>query len=468
MKKLLILSILLVICLPTLAQPGIIAIKNATVINVKNGKLIKNQTILIEGNKITSINNKSVVPKSATVVDAKGKYVLPGLWDMHAHAFSDRRLEWLFPLLIANGVTGVRDLATGVSFDSIHMIRNKVKEGKLLGPRFGAVTHKVFNAAVNNAYPSIAAPNPNEARELVRLYKQQGMDFIKPYNQLSREVLLAIMDEAKLQGLPVGGHVPYAISAAEASDLGFISIEHNTDILVSCSGNETTLRQELDTLPRNLAIASAPRMEVEFKAIQTFDEKKATELFKRFARNGTWMCPTLVIPIRSVKTTDELAQDDRLKYIPKRFRDQWYTQMQQRNRSINLESGKLLLKKRIEIVGLMQRSGVNILAGTDFMNPYVYPGFSMHDELELLVQGGLSPLQALQAATINAAKFFHKESELGTVEQGKLADLIILDENPLEQITNTKKIYAVIVNGRVLLRPDLDRLLSDVYTLQNK
>ena len=468
MKKVLILSTLLASYVSLLSQTNLIAIRNATVINVKNGTLIKNQTIIIEGNKITSVNNKVAVPKSATIVDAKGKYVLPGLWDMHAHAFTDRKFEWLFPLLIANGVTGVRDMASGASFDTINLIRNQVKEGKLLGPRFGAVTQKVFNAAVNPAYPSIAAPTPKVARDLVKLYKQNGMDFIKPYNQLSREVLLAIMDEAKLQGLQVGGHVPYEISAAEASDLGFVSIEHNTDILVSCSAIETDLRRELDTLPPNLAIGAAPRLEVEYKAIQKFDEKKAMELFKRFVRNGTSLCPTLAIPVRSVKTTDELAQDDRLKYLPKRFRDQWYNQMQQRNRSISPEKGKLLLEQRISIVGLMQRAGINILAGTDFMNPYVYPGFSLHDELELLVQGGLSPLQALQAATINGAKFFNREMEFGTVEKGKLADLVILDANPLEQITNTRKIYAVITNGRLLSRTDLDKLLSDVYNLQNK
>ena len=464
MRKLLILPILSLICLHCLAQRGIIAIRNATVIDMNNGRLISNQTIIIEGNKITSVNSKAVIPKAAIILDAKGKYVLPGLWDMHAHAFTDRRFEWLFPLLIANGVTGVRELGTGVSFDSIHLIKNQITEGKLLGPRFGTVTQRAFNGTGIPGYPIMAVTNSNEARELVRLYKQQGIDFIKVYNQLSREVLLAIIDEAKLQGLPVAGHVPFAISAAESSDLGFVSIEHNTDILLSCSIDDSVLRSELDTL-KNLAIGAAPRQEVEFKAMQSFDEKKATELFKRFIRNGTSICPTLVIPIRSVKTTDELAQDDRLKYIPKRFRDQWYNQMQQRNRSIHPEKGNLLLKKRISIVGLMQRTGVNILAGTDFMNPYVYPGFSMHDELELLVQGGLSPLQALQTATINPVKFLHREKDLGTIEKGKLADLIILDENPLEQITNTKKIFAVIADGKLLSRADLDEMLAKVCAL---
>jgi len=468
MKKLLLFLFIICISFLGFTQTGIIVIKDATVIDVSTGKLINNQTVLIEGNKITSIGNKVAIPKTATIVEAKGKFLMPGLWDMHAHAFSDRRYEWLFPLLIVSGVTGVRDLATAVSFDSVHLIIKHVDEGNLVGPRFGAVTQKIFNGANIPGYPVMTVTNSNEARELVRLYKQQRMDFIKVYNQLSPEILRVIVDEAKLQGMPVAGHVPYAIGAAEASDLGFVSIEHNTDILMSCSGDETKLRAEMDTLPRSLATGAAPRVAIEFKAMQSFDEKKAIDLFKRFIRNGTSMCPTLVVPMRSLKTTDELALDDRLKYIPKNTRDQWYNQMNQRNLYNNRENIKLLLEKRISIVGLMQRTGVTILAGSDFPNPYIYPGFSLHDELELLVHGGLSPLQALQAATKNAVKFLHLEKELGTVEKGKLADLILLDENPLEKISNTRKINAVIANGRLFSRADLDKLLADVYNLQNK
>jgi imidazolonepropionase-like amidohydrolase len=467
MRKLLLLFFLFLICHAAFSQTGNIAIENATVIDMSNGKLIRNQTILIEGNKIISVKNKTDVPGNATIIDAKGKYVIPGLWDMHTHAFSDRRFEWVFPLLIANGVTGVRELGTSMSFDSINLITNQVIEGKLLGPRFGAVTQLVFNGNTNPNWPFMAVTDPNDARRLVKLYKQQGMSFIKVYNTLSREVLQAIVDEARIQGLPVLGHVPIAITVTEASDLGFISLEHGIDILVSCSGDETQLRNELDTLPKNLSPASGRRQHVEFKAVQSFDEKKATDLFKRFVRNGTSICPTLAIHARSVKTTDELAKDDRMKYMPKQTRDRWYTQMSQANRPQTDDKQKVLLDKRISILGLMQRSGVNILAGTDFPNPYIYPGFSMHDELELFVQGGLTPLQALQSATINAAKFLHKEKETGTVEKGKLADLIILDANPLEQISNSKKIFAVIANGRLFERKDLDNLLDGVYKLLN-
>ena len=462
MKKLLILAILFSICSSMDAQPIRIAITNATVIDMNNGNLIKNQTIIIEGNTITSVSGKSAVPKNATVIDAKGKYVMPGLWDMHAHAFADRKFEWLFPSLIANGVTGVRELGTGVPYDSIHLIIKQVNEGKLVGPRFGAVTQLIFNGTPMPGWPIMAVTNPSDARELVKKHKENGMDFIKVYNTLAPEILLAITEEAKLQGLPVGGHVPYEMSAGEASDLGFVSIEHNTDIIMSCSSNETILRPQLDSF-KNLGTGASRRQEIEFKAMQTFDEQKAIELFKKFVRNGTSLCPTLVIPARNIKTADELAKDDRTKYIPQSLRDRWYNQMSQIPRGNPSDPRiKLLLEKRISIVGLMQRSGVNILAGSDFPNPYVYPGFSLHDELELLVQGGLTPLQALQAATINAAKFFHREKDLGTIEKGKLADVIILDENPLDKIGNSKKLFAVVANGRVFMRKDLDELLNQV------
>ncbi len=467
MRKLQILFLLLLICYQGFSQTNLIAIRDATIIDVTSGKLINNQTVLIEGNKITSIGNRVTIPKTATIVEAKGKFLMPGLWDMHAHAFSDKRYEWLYPLLIANGITGVRELATAVSFDSVHLIIKLVNEGKLIGPRFGAITQKIFNGIPLPGFPVMSVTNANEARELVRLFKQQHMDFIKVYNQLSPEILRVIADEAKLQGMPVAGHVPYAIGAAEASNLGFTSIEHNTDILMSCSSDETKLRAEMDTLPQNLGPGAGRRLAVEFKAVQTFDEKKAIELFKRFIRNGTAMCPTLIVPMRNLKTADEIAVDDRLKYIPKYMRENWYNQMNQRNVYSNKENLKLLLDKRISIVGLMQRTGVTILAGSDFPNPYIFPGFALHDELELLVQGGLSPLQALQAATTNAVKFLHKEKELGTIEKGKLADLILLDENPLENISNTRKINAVVANGRLFSRSDLDKLLADVYNLQN-
>ena len=461
----LILLIISFFTLHSFAQTTTVAIKDVAVIDMKSGKVNKGQTVIIEGNRIISIKPNGAIPTNAVVIEANGKYLIPGLWDMHAHAFTDRKFEWLFPLLIVNGITGVRDLATSLPFDSIHFIRKEIAEGRLLGPRFGEVTQRTFNGIPLPGIPIMEVTTADEARKQVQFYKQQGMDFVKVYNQLTREMFLAIVDEAKLQKIPFAGHVPYGMSAGEVSDLGQLSIEHNTDILVSCSSDEVKLRQELDSLPRTIAIGAAPRQNVDIKAMQTFDEQKAIRLFNRFKQNGTWMCPTLVIPQRSLKNVDELSQDDRLQFIPQRFRDQWSTQMRQRNINPPNENMRLLAQKRIEIVGLMHRTGVNILAGSDFMNPYVYPGFSLHDELELFVQAGLSPFEALKTATVNAAEFLHKENELGTVEAGKYADLVLLDANPLENISNIKRIHAVIANGRLFNRVDLDTMLDRIKNL---
>jgi hypothetical protein len=456
-------TLLFILLFPLLClAQNTLVIKDVAVIDVVNSKVKSGLTVTIKGNRISSVSSKATVPRNATVIDGKDMYLIPGLWDMHAHSFTDTKFEWLFPLLIVNGVTGVRDMTTALPFDSIHWVRKQISEGKLLGPRFGGVTQKNFNGINLPGVPDTVVTTPAEGRERVRDYKQQKMDFIKVYNQLSREVFLAVTDEARLQKIPVSGHVPYSMTAGEVSDLGQISIEHNTDILVSCSSEETKLRRELDTLPKNLAIGAAPRQNVDWKAFQTFDEQKAIRLFNRFTTNGTWICPTLVIFPRSQKTNDELLQDDRLKYIPQRFRDQWINQMKQRNINPPSENGKLLMKKRIDIVGLMHKTGVRILAGSDFMNPYIYPGFSLHDELELLVQAGLTPMQALQAATVNPARFFGQEEEFGTVEKGKLADLVLLNANPLDDIRHTKKIAAVIINGRLLQRMHLDALLKQV------
>jgi len=458
MKKLLIVLLLVCPSLATIGQSTTVAIKDVAIIDVTNGKINKDQTVLIEGNKIVSVSNKINIPQIATVIDGKGKYLIPGLWDMHSHSFTDRTFSWLFPLLIANGVTGVRDMATGMSFDSIRIIKKEVAEGNMIGPRFGANTQRTLGFMTG---PSRMVETPEQGRELVRLYKQEGMDFIKAYNLLSREAYLAIVDEAKKQNIPVAGHIPFAITAREASDLGQVSIEHNIDIFLSCSSEEAALRREQETIvsadPR-----PAMRQIVEFKAMKSYDEKKAAAFFKLLKKNGTWICPTLVVFPRIMKEEDESSTDSRLKYIPATFRQQWSNRMKQIPNKLTADEKKIFVQKYLMIVAAMYHAGVGILAGTDMMNPYLFPGFSLHDELGLMVEGGLSPLEALQTATINAAKFLHKEKELGSIEKGMYADLVLLDANPLENISNIKKINAVIANGRLFQRSDLDKLLDDV------
>lgn len=431
-----------------------------------------NHTVVMTGSRITAIGKpgKVRIPAGAQVVDASGRFLIPGLWDMHVHTLVEGRPEYFFPLFIANGVTGLRDMGGSLPWERIQQIRREIADGKLLGPRFGAVAGRILDGPGGRLDVSVTAATAGEGRQLVQSFKQQGADFIKVYNLLPRDVYLAIVDEAKKQGLPVAGHPPFSMTAAEVSDLGQKSIEHTADLFTSCSRDEAALRQELRERAQAGGDSNAARVPVEMKAVAGYDERKAADLFARFVRNGTWLCPTLAV--RRPTTSASLGQIDsdvRLKYIPPSIRESWRNAFTQRIApSGDVAQRERRFQKTLEIVGAMQRAGVGILAGTDLPNPYVFPGFSLHDELALLVQAGLTPIQALQAATIHPAEFLGLSTSLGTVERGKIADLVLLEADPLEDITNTQRIRAVVVNGRYLPKETLQKMLAEAEAGANK
>jgi len=295
-------------------HPQTVLIKNVTVIDVRDGQLKKNTDVLIEQNKIKAIEKGMKPGPGATVIDASNKYLIPGLWDMHIHALTDKRYEWVFPLLIANGITGIREMGNNLTPEQINQIRQSILDKKLLGPRMGATTAQIFDAPGTTVNVSVQIDSVDLARRLVRQYKQQGMDFIKVYNLLSRDVYLAIVDEAKKQNIPFAGHVPFSMTLTEVSDLGQISVEHNTDVPMSCSNEEARFRQEMRQLAKSLPITA--RQPVDLKVLTTFDEQKAKTLFKHLAGNGTWMCPTSVVFLAGTKEEQERLNDERLKYIP--------------------------------------------------------------------------------------------------------------------------------------------------------
>lgn len=439
-------------------QNDILVIKNVGVVDVINVKLIEGQTVIIEKNKIIAVSRKPKVPKNARLIDGTGKFLIPGLWDMHIHALTDHRYKWVFPLLVANGVTGVREMGHNLKPNTADSIWQEVKNGTRVGPRLGATTASIFDGPGTKLNVSIPIATEEEGRQWVRNYKQQGVDFIKPYNLLSRPVYLAIVDECKKQNILFSGHVPFSMTAAEVSELGQSSIEHHTDVVLSCAANEAVIRADLlDSLKLQPA-GMVPT--IELRAAAAYDNKKAKQLFKQFVRNGTWLCPTLVLSNNSSQTAMEKEDAERLRYIPKGMQDRWRAQAsQQMQRMPRLEDRSLRAQMRMKVTTDMIEEEVRLLVGTDAPNPYTYPGFSLHDELVILKQAGLSPGAALKAATFDAVRFLGKEKQLGTVEKGKFADLVLLDANPLDDIHNTKKIFAVIVNGKLLLRSDLDNLL---------
>ncbi len=475
MKKML--TVLLLLLLPALSlaqanetsKPPAIAFAHATVIDMTGAAARPDMTVVIVGDRITEIGKSDKIkpPKDALVVDARGKFLIPGLWDMHVHEW-DKNM--FFPLFIANGITGVRDMFGPIL--SIKQWRKEMEEGTTLGPRIVAAGQIVDGP--KPIWPgSLAVSNADEGRKAVMTLKQDGSDFVKVYNLLPRDAYFAIAEEAKRQGMVFAGHVPTSITAAEASDAGQKSIEHLTGILLACSAREDEIRKEVVARSQGgIASLITSFMSDQVKALDSFDDKKAARLYARFVRNKTWMSPTLTV-LRSIAFIgdEDFRNDARLNYIPEYIRNSLWGQtafgLNTRTPDTNA-SAKRVFQKQLEMIGAMKRAGVEFIAGTDTPNPYVFPGFSLHDELALMVQAGFTPLEALQAATRNAAKYLGRLDSSGTVEKGKLADLVLLDANPLADIGNTKQIRAVMTGGRLVEKAALDEMLAKVEAANRK
>ena len=460
---------------PTAKSPSLV-FNHVTVIDMTGAPPRTNMTVVVVGNRIAALGKTGTVrvPKAAQVVDAAGEYLIPGLWDMHAHVFHYRfplpADEYDFPLFIANGVTSIREMWTKVEkMDEVRRWRKQFYEQPGTVPRFAAVGTLVDG--LPNEHPNCdTVSTADEARLLVDKLKAGGVDFVKVYNNLSRDSYFAIADEARKQHIPFAGHVPFRILLREATDAGQRSIEHVTGIsLTDCPTIETYSKT---ALPQAIAAGSPSRPFME-QAVDLCDEKKASALFEHLAKNGTWEVPTLVL--RTIYLATDLATlngDERLKYMPggkDHFSDETQLQRQLRNRTAQQwDTARRSFQRTLEIVGMMHRAGVRFMAGTDVSNPYLYPGFSLHDELALFVKAGFTPMEALQTATRNPAEFLGMLDTLGTVEKGKFADLVLLEANPLENISNTQRINAVVVNGRYLSKATLRKMLTDAEANASK
>jgi imidazolonepropionase-like amidohydrolase len=435
------------------AQNAPLFIQHVAIVDVSAGQVIPDMTVEIRGRTIAAIDSdrRVRVTRGATVIDGRGKYLIPGLWDMHVHlSFPTGAAQIFLPLMVANGVLSARDMHSFLS--PILSLKHAVASGAQVGPRLF-----VAGTAVDgpNSYLPAArvVRTPEEAREAVRQLKVAGVDFIKVYSSLPKDLYLAVAGEAKSDGIPFVGHVPYPVTAAEASDAGQRSLEHLTEVDVGTSSDEVAIKaEELEAMNQKHGYIPDPA-----RLKSTFDSVKASVLFERFRRNDTWQVPTLVVfnQERQIAEPGVRGNDSLLVYIPKMLRDYW------RSLPTDIASKMVALYGvHSDLVGRLHRAGVPMLAGSDCPNPFVYPGFSLHDELGLLVHSGLTPAEALRTATINPATFLGVTDSLGTVARGKVADLVLLDANPLADIANTKRIRAVIQGGRLLDRRALDAMLA--------
>jgi imidazolonepropionase-like amidohydrolase len=448
-----------------------LAFTHVTVIDATGASAKPDMTVIVTGNLITTLGKSSqlTVPPNAHVVDASGKYMIPGLWEMHTHAFI--RSKKSFPLyvmylFIAYGVTGVRDMGSPGLPDDFGDYpylqdvewRQAINEGAIIGPHLNlALT--VINGPHVPGYPRAWAPvaDATQAREEVDYLKKLGADSIKVYDQLSREAYFAIADEAKKQGMPFAGHVPILISAAEASDAGQKSLEHNYAVLFGCSSREKEFMQKEEDLygAGKASMRGLLHLEDVRALVSSYDEEKAAKLFAKFVKNDTFVTPSLV----RAKPERVPATDLRVvKYFSPALRAYVYPPNAKKTSPDVREAEKLMYQYHFRLVKAMQQAGVKMLVGTDSS----FFGSAVHDEMAEMVKAGLTPMQALQTATKNAADYLGELDSMGTVEQGKTADLVLLDANPLQDISNTEKISAVVLNGRLMDRKFLDRLLTHV------
>ncbi len=441
------------------AQAAPLLIKNVNVIDGTGSPVQKSRSVLIDGGrilKITSTSNRKA-PANAKVVDGTNLYLIPGLWDMHVHWYDERFL----PLFIANGVTGVRQMW---GMDMHYAWRAKENDPSFIGPK-QVIASVILDGAPKIWPESIEVTDAESARKQVRLFHDKGADFIKVYGRLTRDAYFAIADESKKLGIPFAGHVPQSISLEEASDTGQKSMEHMIKIDTALIADPLAFGAKYAAKPRT----PETQLAIQEDIIRSEDMEKKKALFKKFADNGTWQSPTLTVLRNAVYLRERVELDkERLTYLPKDIIHDWAPAMTRAKFVTDekqWEAARVRFSYQQRLVGDMHKAGIKIIAGTDAMNPFCFPGFSMHDELELFVQAGLSPSAALQTATVNAAEYSGKSKDLGSVAEGKIADLVLLRANPLEDIRNTKKISAVILNGVYHDRKALDGMLKSMQDL---
>lgn len=281
---------------------------------------------------------------------------------------------------------------------------------------------------------------------------------------MPRDVYFALAARAKERGVPLIGHVPGAITVLEAARAGQKSIEHYgiADGCASVEAETEAMRLRSDRSQRQ------PPGKVQQLIVDGFDERRCGELLRELARLGTWQVPTLVASrFRLVPSDPASTSRPELQYVAAAERDQWTTSRSaaiQQTAPALAETRRQVFAQQKRIVGLMQRAGVPLLAGTDVTNPWLVPGFSLHDELALFVEAGLTPAEALRTATLAPASYFGETGRTGTVAKDRTADLVLLDANPLADIHNTLKVRAVVLNSRYVDRRALDQLLAAART----
>ena len=453
MKKLtcLLLTILsLLVTIELSAQvPYDLLIKNVNIVDVKNGKIISEQNIYINADRITKITSALIAEKpNMASIDGTGKYLIPGLWDMHTHNWWNIHFSNYY---IANGVLGVRNMYTPMSM--IQPIKDSIDKNLLLGPKYFAAGRIV--EGTDPEFPDwLVVDSVYKIKAALDTLQMEGSDFVKIYNKVPREVYFNLLKEAHKRNMEVEGHLPMSVSALEASQAGQKSFEHLLGLPDLCTK---------DSLFKNkykYNWFAAVMRENDYGTIQ-IDEALALDNFNKLKMNKTFVCPTLVVWYNYFHPDTLFENNTSINNMPKDLTEFWQMEIDKYRKKD--ESYKRMALKKYEtfkkVTFLLYKAGVSLITGTDAMNPYCYPGYSLHREFELLSECGIPNAAILKMSTFNAAAFLNLKN-YGQIKEGFVASMVLLDENPIIDIKNTTKINSVILKGKVLDKSTINEMTN--------
>ena len=441
------------------------AITNVTVIDAVNG-VREYQTVIFDGDEIIAIQSADVEIAVEEIVDGSGKFLIPGLWDFHVHlTYDDRFTESMPALFLSYGITSVRD--TGGLMHKVLPVVEEMRADNAIAPRVffaGPLLDGNFVVYDGDGRPEIGVQNqtPDDARKTIAALKEQGVDFIKIYEMVSPAVFEAMVEAANELDLPIDSHVPLSMRASTAGPL-VDSIEHLRNVEMDCASNSPELHEtRLERLKNAEGLSGADLRSSlhtlqRLPSIRNYDERRCDQTLE--ALSSTMQVPTLRLVSMSYDPP-YLRDDwqDALSRLPQAAAEPWqeFTIERATNTPVNIDT--TFADWGLFLTGRAHAAGVPIGAGTDTPIAFAVPGYSLHSELEFLVRAGLSPLEALQSATVRPAEYFSLQGEMGSIDVGKRADMVLLDANPLDDISNTKSIAGVVTKGRWLSNEALGAL----------
>lgn len=448
----------------TPAEAKTISLTHVTVIDVEDGTRRDDQTLIIKDGKIAKIGPADMVAARAgsEIVDGSGKFLIPGLWDMHVHSHREGRWKYHYPLFLAYGVLGVRDAGSHLGSALAAMEWTKTDP---IAP------HIVWGSPIIDGAPQVnsfglSAEDAESARILVREMKKFGFDFVKSYDRLTPEAYDALADEAKKQKIPLEGHVPLGLTPQDAVAAGQTVIDHLTLVVEGCSPEALKLiREEVAKAPREAESLGFLMNATIVEAFADVDMAACRPLFEVFAAHGVWHVPTLVQMHGFFRADEpEISSDPRISFTTPSLAAEWKEWSETADRG-ELTTGKRAFAAQMRSIRALKDAGVGLLAGTDASSEtYVFAGAGVHDEMRLMVDAGLTPLEALQTATINPLLYRGRETDAPVISKGEAADLVLLDADPLADIANTTKIGGVFAHRDYFDRAELDALLEKAKT----